>query len=94
MAYLSARSGYLVIGGPVARKQIHFQLWFWSGQRAAPARRVTIAGLQGFEHAEGVCPAVINGQQKIVIVSDDGDRKEGRYGHFLLVDVEELQIGS
>jgi len=92
LAYLPALDGHLVISGPVASKQVHFQLWFWSGHPGAPARRVSVAGLPGFEHAEGVSPAVIDGRQRVIIVSDDGSRKEERYAHFLLLDVEQLVI--
>jgi hypothetical protein len=92
MAYLPALDGHLVTSGPVASRQVHFQLWFWSGQPGAPARRVSVAGLPGFEHAEGVSPAVIGGRQRVIIVSDDGSRKEERYAHFLLLDAEQLVI--
>jgi len=92
LAYLPALDGHLVISGPAASKQVHFQLWFWSGHPGAPARRVSVAGLPGFEHAEGVSPAVIDGRQRVIIVSDDGSRKEERYAHFLLLDVEQLVI--
>ena len=92
LSYLPALGGYLVISGPVSREQVHFQLWFWSGQRGEPARHVTVPGLKGFEHAEGVSPAVIDGRQLIVIVSDDGSRKEGRHARFLLLDPVQLQI--
>jgi len=44
------------------------------------------------EHAEGICPAVIDGKPKIVIVSDDGNRKDGRYAQFLVVEPEQLLI--
>ena len=92
LAYLPALDGHLVISGPVASQQVHFQLWFWSGHPGAPARRVSVAGLPGFEHAEGVCPAVIDGRQRVIIVSDDGNRKAGSSAHFLLLDVEQLVI--
>ncbi len=92
MSYLPALGGYLVISGPVAREQVQFQLWFWNGQQGAPARRVSVPGLQGFEHAEGVSPAVIDGRQRIVMVSDDGSREEGRFARFLLLDPGQLQI--
>jgi hypothetical protein len=42
--------------------------------------------------AEGIGPAVIDGQQRIIIVSDDGSRKDGRAAHFLLLDSGQLQI--
>lgn len=92
MAYLPSLSGYLLISGPVAREQVQFKLWFWRGRPGDPARRVSVPGLQGFEHAEGVSPAVIGGRQRIIFVSDDGSRTEGRFARFLLLDSEQLQI--
>ena len=91
MSWFPCLDGYLLIGGPVAREPVQFQLWFWSGHPGAPARRVTIPGLPGLERAEGICPAVIDGRQWIVIVSDDGDRKEGRYARFLLLDASQIE---
>jgi hypothetical protein len=92
MSYLPALDGYLIISGPIARETVQFRLWFWSGRRGDPARHVTVPGLRGFEHAEGVGAAVIDGRQRIIIVSDDGNRKEGRDAHFLLLDPGQLQI--
>ncbi|MEF8721269.1 DUF3616 domain-containing protein [Candidatus Accumulibacter phosphatis] len=92
MAYIPLLNGYLVIAGPMARAQVQFELWFWSGDADDRARRVTVAGLPGFEHAEGITAAVIDGQPRIVIVSDDGKRKEQRFARFLLLDPAQLQI--
>jgi len=92
MAYIPALGGYLITSGPVAREQIHFELWFWSAHPDAAARRVTVPGLQGFEHAEGVSSAIIDGKPRIIIVSDDGSRKNGRFARFLLLDPAQLQI--
>jgi hypothetical protein len=92
MSYIPVLGGYLIISGPVAREQIHFQLWFWNGQSGTPARHVTAPEVQGFEHAEGVSPAIIDGQQRIILVSDDGSRTEGRFARYLLLDPAQLQI--
>lgn len=92
LSYVPALKGYLVVSGPVAREQVQFQLWFWSGQAAERPRRVSVPGLAGFEHAEGVSPATIDGRQRIVIVSDDGSRKDGRFARYLLLDPGQLQI--
>lgn len=94
MAYVAALGGYLLISGPVSREKAAFGLWFWSGQAGEPARRVSVPGGAGLAHAEGVCPAVMDGMQKIVIVSDDGDRKLGRYASFLVLDPAQLQIAA
>jgi hypothetical protein len=92
MSYLPALDGYLIISGPIARETEQFRLWFWNGRRGDPAHHVTVPGLPGFEHAEGVSAAVIDGRQRVSIVSDDGNRKEGRYARFLLLDPGQLQI--
>ena len=93
MAYIPSLDGYLVISGPAAREQVQFRLWFWSGGRGDPARRVTVPGLQGLERAEGACAALLNGEQRIVIVSDDGNREAGRFARFLLLDAGQLMQG-
>jgi len=90
LAWVPALAGYLLISGPVARQQVPFRLWFWSGRPEEGARPVRVGERQGFEHAEGVTPALIDGQPRIVIVSDDGDRAAGRYAGFLLLDPAEL----
>lgn len=92
MSYLPALDGYLIISGPVTRETVQFRLWFWSGRSGDPARHVSVPGLPGFEHAEGVSAAVIDGRQRVIIVSDDGNRKEGRDAHFLLLDPGQLKI--
>jgi hypothetical protein len=74
------------------RQQVHFELWFWSGEPGAPARRVAVDGLPGFEHAEGISPAIIDGAQMVIIVSDDGDRAKGRCAHYVLLNAAQLRV--
>ena len=90
LCYFSTLEGYLIISGPVARAVGQFQLWFWRGGEGAPAQRVSVAGLAGFAQVEGMSPATIDGQQRIVMVSDDGSRAENRYARFLLLDPAQL----
>lgn len=91
LSYVRALGAYLVIGGPTSREPGTFDLWRWSGEPGAPARRVTVPGLRGFEKAEGVGSALVGGVERIVIVSDDGDRKAGRPASYLLLDPAQLQ---
>jgi hypothetical protein len=92
LAWIPALTGYLLISGPVARELIDFRLWFWSGEADGQPRRVAVAGLPGFAHAEGIGAAIVAGHQKVVVVSDDGSRAEGRAAGFLLLDPNQLQI--
>ncbi|MBW8315650.1 MAG: hypothetical protein K0M73_12350, partial [Hydrogenophaga sp.] len=94
LSYVPALGAYLVIGGPVSREGASFDLWRWSGEPGAPAHRVTVPGLGGFEKAEGVSPAVVGGLDRIVIVSDDGDRDAGHFAGYLLLDPTQLQTES
>lgn len=92
MSYLPALGGYLLISGPVSKEQSQFRLWFWDGQANARALRVTVPGLPGFEHAEGISPAVIHGRPCIILVSDDGSRKEQRCARYLLLEPGQLLL--
>lgn len=94
MSYVPALGAYLVIGGPASREPANFDFWRWSGEPGAPARRVTVSGLVSFEKAEGVSPAVVGGMERIVIVSDDGNRDCGRFAGYLLLDPAHLQTAA
>ena len=92
MAYMPALNGYLIIGGPAIREKVHFELWLWSGAPGSPARRVSVDGLPGFEHAEGISPAIIEGASMVIIVSDDGDRAKGQCAHYVLLNAAQLLV--
>ena len=94
LSFVPSMREYLVISGPVSRQPSEFGLWRWSGQRGASARRITVPGLKDFARAEGVSPAVIDGVERIIIVSDDGDRKAGRPASYLLLDLDQLQTAT
>ena len=94
MGWVPALNGYVLISGPVARQQVPFQLWFWGGMTGQPARRITVPGHPGFEHAEGVSPAILDGRPRLVIVSDDGSREQKRYGRYLVLDIARLLIAD
>lgn len=94
MSYVPAVGAYLLIGGPASREEDSFDLWRWSGEPGASARRVTVPGLRGFEKAEGVSPAIVGGMERIIIVSDDGNRDAGRFASYLLLDPAQLQTAA
>jgi hypothetical protein len=92
LSWVPALNGYLLVSGPVARELVQFRLWFWSGKAGENPRPVSVAGLPGFGHAEGISPALVDGAPKIMVVSDDGSREEGRPAGYLLLDLAQLQI--
>ena len=94
LSYVPTMAAYLVIGGPASREPGDFGLWRWSGEAGASARRIMVTGLRSFEKAEGVSPAVVGGMERIVIVSDDGNRDAGRFASYLLLDPAQLQTAT
>ncbi len=94
MAWVPCLDGHLVISGPVSGEAGQFRLWFWKGGVADPARPVDVPGVTDLARAEGVSPAVIDGQPRIVLVSDDGNRKDGRCARYCLLDPAQLRIGD
>ncbi|HWH84212.1 MAG TPA: DUF3616 domain-containing protein [Burkholderiaceae bacterium] len=94
MSYVPVLGAYLVISGPASREPADFALWRWSGVPGAAAQRMTVDGLRGFAKAEGVSAAVIDGAERIVIVSDDGNRRTGSAAGYLLIDPLQLRAAS
>ncbi len=94
LSYVPALGAYLLLSGPVAKEQVQFGLWLWRGRPEEAPRRVLVDGLPGFEHAEGVTQALVGGATRILIVSDDGSRTEGRFARYLLLAPEQLLVGD
>lgn len=94
MSYVPVLDGFVLISGPVAKEDVQFRLWWWSGRVSDPPRSVRVPGLAGFEHAEGVTQATIGGATRILIVSDDGNRSASQPAHLLLLSPEQMQIGD
>ena len=92
MSYVPSLGGYLLVSGPVGSAGEAFRLWFWRGDADAAVRRVRLPDVPGIEHAEGICPAVLDGRPCLVIVSDDGKREEGRYAQYLVLDLAESRL--
>jgi Protein of unknown function (DUF3616) len=92
LSYVPALEAFLIVSGPASREDAGFGLWSWSGKPGEPARRVKVPGLPGIAKAEGVCPARIGGLERIVIVSDDGNREAKRAAGYLVLDPGQLQF--
>jgi hypothetical protein len=93
IAWLPKINGYLISGrefspdgnGP-------FRLWFWSGEAKAKPRAVSIEALKKMRRPEGISPVVIDGQERILLVSDEGNKSEGKESQIALIAYEQLRI--
>ena len=94
MSYVPVLGAHLLLSGPASREDASFALWRWSGSPGAKAQRMTVPGWGGLAKAEGLSPARIGGLERIVIVSDDGDRNAGRAAGYRLLDPAQFQLAD
>ncbi len=93
MSYDPRLRGYLIAAGSSAKGSgRENRIWFWSGEPDAVPHAVVVDGRYGVANAEGIAPVRIGGESRILIVSDDGDRKNSRNARFLLVDYQQLRL--
>ena len=93
MTYDPRLGGFLIISGPLEQvEDVPFRLWFWPGQADRLPQPVTVPGLNGFEHAEGITPVRWRGEERLLIVSDDGDMDAGEPAQYLMLDYDQLNI--
>lgn len=92
MKYDSRLDGYLIISGPVKKISEPFYLWFWSGDPSQKPKRVSVDGVKDFERAEGITQVNLDGQEQVMIVYDDGNRKQKKPGRYQVLPYDELQI--
>lgn len=92
LTYDPELEGYLIVSRREDKKGKPFKLWFWSGDPAAKPERVSIADVENINRAEGITPFVQNGERRLLIVFDNGDRLRRIGGHYRIVDYADLAM--
>jgi hypothetical protein len=93
MAWLAKINGYLIasrMDSPAGKGP--FRLWFWSGDPQAKPRAVSIDGLKAVRRPEGIAPIVVEGEERILLVSDEGNMREGKPSRIAVIDYDRLRI--
>ena len=91
LAYDPRLRGYLILSRSAGKKK-PFRLWLWNGNRNENPKRVKIPELNGLRKAEGITPVRIQGEERILIVSDEGNVDRQKPGRYLLLKYEQLLI--
>ena len=84
--------GYLIAnevnygGGP---KQS--QLWFWGGGSHQAPIALLLPDIADMENIEAIAAVNVAGESKILIMSDDGSRKNKRPAHYALIEYAEIE---
>jgi Protein of unknown function (DUF3616) len=93
MAWLPKIGGYLIAGrmdSPAGKGD--FRLWFWSGDPKAKPRAVSVDGLKSLRRPEAIAQVVINGEERILLVSDEGSKSDGKTSQIALIAYDRLRI--
>lgn len=88
MCYDQHLGGYLILSRKKGKK---FKLWLWSGDTNDSPQRLRVPDVKNLRQAEGVTPVRLqDGPAGILIVSDDGDGKKGKPGHYMFLRYNQL----
>lgn len=96
MAYDPKLEGFLIISGPASRdRTLNFGLWFWSGEAGIEPVPVEIP-VPGTEIRRGECvsPIRCNGNDLVLLMRDDGNKKKEKYAHYMFLTYDQIRRGS
>lgn len=68
----------------------HSQISFWEGTANHQPVPIKLPSLINMENVEGITPVTIDGEPKILLISDNGDLKANRPANYLLLEYEQL----
>lgn len=92
LSYNQKLQGFLIAnevdfgGGP---KQS--QLWFWGGDEEQPPIALVLPDIVTMENIEAISAVSFEGKQRILLMSDDGSRRNQQPAHYKLIDYDEIQ---
>ncbi len=91
--YVSELEGYLILAASGGRSEQQW-LWFWPGDESSQPRPASIDGRSRFRNGEGLTLAHLNGEARIVLVSDDGNKSAGKPGHYLIAPLSAVTFDT
>ncbi|OSI11033.1 DUF3616 domain-containing protein [Neisseria canis] len=66
------------------------QLWTWSGAPKDPAKAVPLPNLRHMTNVEAIDSIKVNGQPRLILMSDEGDATKQLTAKYMLVDYNDL----
>ncbi|WP_107688333.1 DUF3616 domain-containing protein [Neisseria wadsworthii] len=66
------------------------QLWTWSGDPNAPAKPIPLPNLRHMTNVEAIDSIKVNGQPRLILMSDEGDATKKLTAKYMLVDYNDL----
>ncbi|TRW94811.1 hypothetical protein FNJ84_18275 [Paracoccus sp. M683] len=67
------------------------QLWSWSGEPAAEPEPIALPDIINLNNVESIDSIVVDGQPRLLIMSDEGSEKKNEPARYMMLDYEQLQ---
>ena len=94
MSYDPKLKGYLLTNEVYSlntRNNIkHSQISFWDGNPNHKPNPIQLPSVINMNNVEGIAPVTINGEPRILLISDNGNIKRNRPANYLLLDYHQL----
>ncbi len=85
--------GYLLVNEiKNTERKIRSKFWFWTGTGTDKPRKVTILEMENVKNIEGISSVRINGEPRILVVSDDGKMYKQKCAHYKVIHYDQLLI--
>jgi hypothetical protein len=68
----------------------HSQISFWDGNNNHKPKPIKLPSIINMNNVEGISPVTIDGESKVLLVSDNGDLKRNRPANYLFLDYHQL----
>lgn len=96
MAYDPRLEGFLIISGPTSRaRSLDFGLWFWNGEAGNEPEPIEIpVPATVIRRGECVSPIHWNGNDLVLLIRDDGNKKKEKYAHYMFLTYDQIRTGS
>ena len=66
------------------------KLWLWGGDSDQRPQLLDIPAIEKMKNIEAITPVVIDGVEKVMLLSDDGNRNKKRPAHYIILDYKQI----
>lgn len=66
------------------------QLWLWNGKSAHKPQPLDIPVVQTLKNIEAITSVKVDGVDKLMLLSDDGNRKKKRPAHYIILEYDQI----
>jgi hypothetical protein len=94
MSYDSRLNGYLLTNEVYSSNNNdirHSQIAFWDGNPDHQPNVIQLPSVINMRNIEGISPVTINNEPRVLLISDNGDKKRGRSANYLFLDYFQLR---